>query len=67
MLDEVTVEVKTSDKSTHACKFWKYRDEFVIVDTLSINGIEIDSIMNDREVFFVEDFDYDDFIDEFMN
>lgn len=56
-------ELEISEKATYANKYKVYRDDFVIVDSIKLNGRNISAVeSNDNStIYFTTEFDYSDF------
>lgn len=61
--DRCIFEVEISEKATYANKYNVYRDEFVIVDSIILNGKKISAVeLNyNKTIYFTTEFDYSEF------
>lgn len=57
--EKCVFEIKNSEKSNYANGFNIYRDNFEIVDSIKLNGVDILALeSNDDVIYFTKDFDF---------
>lgn len=68
-IKECIIEVEMSEKAKRAYTYYEHRDQFIIVDSIKVNGINVTGILDrgDYELYFTADFDYDSFISEYQD
>ncbi|MGD9679268.1 MAG: hypothetical protein AB7V16_13080 [Vulcanibacillus sp.] len=61
--DRCIFEVEISEKATYANKYYVYRDDFVIVDSIILNGKKISAVESNynETIYFTTEFDYSEF------
>ncbi len=63
-IKECNIEIEISEKARKASSYCEHRDQFNIVDSIKVNGIDVDGILDTSEyiLYFTSEFDYEHFI-----
>ncbi|MCT7647530.1 hypothetical protein [Aliarcobacter butzleri] len=68
-IKDCSIEIEISEKAEKAYSYYEHRDQFIIVDSIKVNGVEVDGILDDcdKNLYFTQDFNYSNFISEYCD
>ena len=66
-IKECDIKIETSEKAQKASSYYEHRDQFIIVDSIKVNGIKVDGILDTSEyiLYFTSEFNYENFIENY--
>ena len=67
-IKECNIEIEISEKAEKAYSYYEHRDQFIIADSIKVNGVEVNGILDDCDkiLYFTQEFNYEGFIDEYV-